>query len=100
MESGTIADAQISASSKYNSNLAPSQGRLNLPSKAWAASSSNLNEWLQIDLIGQDATVTRVATQGSPSSNEWVKVYKLQYNKDGVNFEFYTEQGQSANKVK
>jgi len=44
--------------------------------------------------------VTRVATQGRYSVyNQWVTKYKLQYSDDGVNFQYYKEQGQTTDKV-
>lgn len=102
MESGAILDAQVTASSEYSNHQAY-KGRLN-HGPAWAASSNNANEWLQIDLGGQYHTitrVTRVATQGTSSSyDEWVKAYKLQFSDSGASFEYYKEQGQTSAKVK
>ncbi|XP_078348538.1 uncharacterized protein LOC144633566 [Oculina patagonica] len=66
---------------------------------AWVAKSSDVNPWLQIDLIGQ-YIVTRVATQGRNSSTYQQRVtkYKLQYGDDGTNFKYYQEQGQTTDK--
>ena len=111
MESGAISGSQISASSEFNANHAANQGRLNfqetaLKSGSWSAATNDVNQWLQIDL-GSQAEVTRIATQGrnynpqwpGPHS-QWVTKYKVQYSNDGVNFQYYKEQGQSADKVK
>ena len=34
------------------------------------------------------------------SHSQWVKEYKLQYSDDGVNFQYYREQGQPTDEVK
>lgn len=97
MESGAITDAQVTASSEYN-NFEAVKGRLN-GGAAWAASSDDSSPWLQIDLGGQYHKITRVATQGSSSDNEWVTRYKLQFGDSGASFEYYMEQGQTSAKV-
>lgn len=105
MENDTISDGQISASSQWNSDHAAIQSRLNFKangrkSGAWSALHNNVNQWLQIDLIGQNTRVTRVATQGRNDLNQWVTKYKLEYSNDGVNFQYYREQGQTDDKVR
>lgn len=107
MESGAILDGQISASSEWDASHAAIQGRLHLQPTgsnmgAWSAQTRDANQWLQIDLSSYYITVTRVATQGrySPSWNQWVTEYKLQYSNDGVSFKRYREQGQTADKVR
>ena len=73
MEDGAISDAQISASSQWDANHAAKQGRLH---------------------CNQHAKVTRVATQGRNAAySQWVTKYKLQYSDDGVNFQYYQENG-------
>ena len=104
MENGTISDGQINASSQWNSDHAAIQGRLKLnavgfKSGAWSALRNNINQWLQIDLIGQNTRVTRVATQGRNDLNQWVTKYKLEYSSDGLNFQYYREQGKTDDKV-
>ncbi|XP_068757796.1 fibrillin-1-like [Montipora capricornis] len=103
MESGLISDLQIGASSRWDSNNGPSQGRLNYKettSKAGAwVTRNNVSQWLQIYL--GNAIITRVATQGrnyNPSRphgvhTQWVTKYKLQYSNDNVTFQYYKEQG-------
>lgn len=106
MESGAIADGQISASSEWSNNHAAHQGRLNFKrtgskNGAWSAGTSNANQWLQVDLVSYYTRVTRVATQGRNGANaQWVTRYYLQYGNNGVNFRYYREQGQTASKVK
>ena len=106
MESGTITDEQISASSQYSIYNAPTNSRLNgqrIPSVkegAWSPATSDTNQWLQIDLGSNDISVTRVATQGRNRPRlQCVDKYKLQYSDDEVNFQCYKEQGQAIEKV-
>ncbi|XP_078362974.1 uncharacterized protein LOC144647098 [Oculina patagonica] len=104
MESGAILDSQISASSKFDSNHAAIQGRLNFKvtgakEGGWCARANDVYQWLQVDLIGQYTRVARVATQGRNAVNQWVTMYKLQYSNDAVNFQYYREQGQTVDKV-
>ena len=99
MENGAISDGQISASSQLFVNHTAIQGRLRRKAGSWSAGSSDVNQWLQVDLGSQYTKVTRVATQGGNDAAQWVTKYKLQYSKDGVNFQYYREQGQTINKV-
>ena len=107
MESRAITDGQITASSEWNRNdydHAAIQGRLHFTAGdgktgAWSALTNDLNQWLQVDLIGR-YIVTRVATQGRNGVNQWVTEYQLQYGDDGNNFQHYREQGQTIEKVK
>ena len=97
MESGTIADGQIKASTEWDMNHAAIQGRLHYlakPGKAgsWSARYNNLDQWLQIDLGNQDTTITGLATQGRNGHGQWVTKYKVQYSDDGANFQYYAEQ--------
>ena len=103
-------DSQLCASSQWDRNHAPSQGKLNYQesrtkSGAWAAAQNNDKQWLQVDL-GSQKTVRTLATQGrnydphwpyGPHA-QWVTKYKLQYSNDGLHFQYYNEQG--AVKVK
>lgn len=105
MENGTISDGQITASSQRNPDHAAIQSRLNLKAKgrkggAWSALLNDINQWLQIDLIGQNTRVTRVATQGRNDLDQWVTKYKLEYSNDGGNFQYHREQGQTDGKVR
>ena len=101
MESGAISDEQITASTEYVG--ATNKGRLRSQTGAWLAHYINVNsQWLQVDLGNQHTKVTRVGTQGFEysSSGRWVTRNKLQYSNDGVNFQYYKEQGQNTDKVK
>ena len=105
MESGTISDGQISASSEFSAVHAVTQGRLHVQETVhvaggWAVATNDANQWLQVDLGRQLAKVTRVATQGRNGPHpQWVTKYKLQNSNDGVNFQNYTEQERNIEKV-
>ena len=104
MENGAISDGQISASSQLDSSHAVTQARLHFQAIAgkagsWSARSNDLHQWLQIDLGSRHTNVTRVATQGRNDSLQWITKYKLQYSNDGVNFQYFKQQGQTAAKV-
>ncbi|XP_078374694.1 uncharacterized protein LOC144658198 [Oculina patagonica] len=98
MESGEISDAQIDASSKWDANHTAERGRLNfqetgVKAGAWSALINDVNQWLQIDMIGPYVTVMRVATQGRNAHlpGQWVTKYRLRYSDDGVNFRYYKQ---------
>ena len=112
MESGAIPNAKVTASSMWDANHAPGQGRLNfqetaVKSGAWAARQNNNNQWLQVDLGTPGTIVRRIATQGrndngnwhSGAHSQWVTNYQLQYSEDGLNFQYYKEKGQANAKV-
>ena len=108
MESGSIADSQITASSEYDIYHSPKRARLHtkeaglaIGTGAWASLTSDLNQWLQVD-FGKITPVTHVATQGrnSYSPGQWVTKYKLQFSDDGASFLFYKRQGESSDAVK
>ena len=102
MENRAISDAQISASSQYNSNTGPQRARLN-GRTFWKPRTSNQDQWLQVDL-GKYTTVTRIATQGRRSGifyyRSCVTKYRLQYSGDGVNNHWYKARGQDSVKVR
>ena len=107
MESGSIADSQITASSEYNVNKSPKRARLHTKELghingdgAWSSLTNDLNQWIQVDL-GKVRPVTHIATQGRNhySPAQWVKKYKLQFSDDGVSFLFYKRQGESSDAV-
>lgn len=95
-----ISNEQITASSEYDGNHAAFQGRLHFKgaphlSASWSARTSDVNQWLQVDVGSDYAIVTRVATQGRDSaqqSSQWVTKYTLQFSYDSVNFQDYKRQ--------
>ena len=105
MESGAIADSQISASSEWSVYQSSKRARWHtkengLGSGAWSSLTSDLNQWLQVDLC-KITPVTHVATQGrnSWSPGQMVTKYKLQFSNDGISFLFYKRQGESSEAV-
>ena len=105
-----------SQSSKWNAHYVAHQGRLNFQevveggvarkSGSWSALISDQNQWLQVDLLRQESVITTVATQGRNRDplwgphNQWVKSYKLQYNNNGVDFEYHKDAKQNSAKVR
>ena len=105
MENGAISDGQITASSQLDSNHTVIQARLHFKATSgkagsWSARNNNVNQWLQIDLRSRHTNVTRIATQGRNGYPQWVTKYKLQYSNNGVNFQYYRNQEQTADQVK
>ena len=103
MENRLIKDAQITASSEYDSNHTAIQARLNFKAGGgkqggWSAVSNDANQWIQVAL-GRFTNLTGIATQGRNAADQWVTKYQLQYSDDGVNFDYYKAPGQSLPKV-
>ena len=101
MENGAISDGQITASSELKAAHAANKARLKVSEGTWLPLTNNGDQWLQIDLLGNDILVTRIATQGlnNPDMSKWVTSYNLQYSNDEINFHYYIEQGESVKKV-
>ena len=94
MESGSIPDSNIAASSENNANTAAKNGRLNYTSgSSWCAGTSDSNPYLQIDLQTLHI-ICAVSTQGNSQANQWVKTYKLQLSTYGSTWTNYKEGGQ------
>ena len=96
---GAITELQITASTEYNSDVAPMFGRL-FYLGGWSTAVNDVSEWLQIDLRQKNVKVIGAATQGRHNSGQWVTTYKLQYSDNGVSFIYYKEEGQTSDKVK
>jgi len=92
METGSIPDSKLTASSEKNVNTAAKNGRLNSGS-SWCAGTSDSNPYLQIDLQTLHI-ICAVATQGNSQANQWVKNYTLQSSIDRSKWTDYTEIGQ------
>ena len=104
MESHLIKDAQITASSEWDSNHAAIQARLNFKEGggkrgAWSARSNDTNQWIQVALWSY-TKLTGISTQGRNGASQWVTKYQLQYSDDGVNFHYYKEASKRSPKVK
>ena len=95
MQSGTILDSQISASSEHGPDYAAHLGRLNLQvgQTSWRALVNDVNQWLQVDFL-QNVTLSKLATQGRDNTPEWVESYFLSYSMDGSVFETYKQCGE------
>ncbi|KXJ06691.1 Lactadherin [Exaiptasia diaphana] len=86
LESGSIPNSSISASSSHGNCCEPWQARLrNSPSRmgsvgSWVAKNTVAGEYLQVDL-GNIYRVTKVATQGSVVVwfPQWITSYSLSY---------------------
>ena len=97
MESGLLPNSAITASSVYGTSTHGAWlGRLNNVPKgnsgAWSAASNKAGQWLQIDL-GEERLLTNFATQGRPSSPQWVTSYTILFSSDSVKWEEYKENG-------
>ncbi|XP_072021825.1 retinoschisin-like [Amphiura filiformis] len=82
MESGSISDAQLSASSYYvwiTVHFSPSEGRLN-NDIYWASKGNDMGEWFQVDFLSV-VTVTEIITQGTGKWNveEWVTELRIEF---------------------
>jgi len=93
MESGHLPDSALSASTYYDARHIPQFSRLNkIPSKsnigAWCARSNDGNQWLQV-YFGRETTVTKVASQGTYTHDQWMTSYRLSYSIDGTHWAWY-----------
>ena len=97
MENGKIADNQITASSEKNDFYKAVNARLRYKSQegrplGWQPTkNSRYTEWLQVDLLLDNYTVTGVATQGCLANRKQkvvfsVTKYELEYSDDGEVF--------------
>ena len=94
-----IPDADMTASTSYDSKHAPLGGRLNFQAQVnsagqttqiggWAALHNDQNQYLQIK-FGQIFQITGVVTQGRADAAQWVKSYKLEHSTDGSTWTYY-----------
>ncbi|XP_001641718.3 pro-epidermal growth factor isoform X2 [Nematostella vectensis] len=93
-------DAQLSASSSFDSLHTATEGRLNNNMSAWCARTNTSNQFLQIDL-GSTYRISRVATQGSPHGNltGHVTSYKISYSIDSVTWQTYNTHNSAVEQV-
>nr|QHR82770.1 lactadherin 4 [Vipera anatolica senliki] len=107
MQTGAIADTQLTASSVYYGFLGlqrwgPELARLHNSGlvNAWTASSYDLNPWIQINLL-KTMFISGVVTQGASRGgfSEFVETYKISYSLDGQVFEFYKDENQTREKI-
>ena len=94
MESGTIPDRNIIASSEESASTPGKNGRLNYASgSSWCAGTSDTSPYLQVDLQTLHI-ICAVSTQGNSQADQWVKNYTLQLSTDGTTWTDYKEGGQ------
>ncbi|XP_038651431.1 discoidin, CUB and LCCL domain-containing protein 1 isoform X1 [Scyliorhinus canicula] len=108
--SGVLKNRHFSASSSWTEKndigelIVWSPDKANVSSKghpwAWAASSDNEEEWLQID-VGERRNITGIVTKGSTNNgyNFYVKTYKISYSKDGKSWRIYKSKNSKEGKV-
>ena len=89
-----IPDRRITSSSVYRQYY-PYQGRLNGQGGWCASTTSNRNDFIQVDM-GAVRSVCAVATQGK-TTGSYVESYKLLVSTDGVTWNTYKEN--NADKV-
>ena len=93
MENNILPNSAMTASSFWSIGHESWRARLNNVPYGHVGSwtgFSNQGEWLQIDL-GKETMVTKLATQGRPSMDQWVKSYKILFSSDGLKWEKYKE---------
>ena len=92
MENREISDAQITASSEWNTGHGASNARLNLNLKSgsWSAGKNDKHQWLQVDFRNR-VTITEIQTQGREKGDhyQYVKTYSVSYSYDGNTFKSY-----------
>eukprot|EP00057_Strongylocentrotus_purpuratus_P011005 XP_011665479.1 PREDICTED: lactadherin-like [Strongylocentrotus purpuratus] len=91
LESGTIPDSSLTASSVWDVNHGPKRARLNLVRVgllrgAWSASVNNIHQWIQVDLLTPHR-IFGLATQGRQDINQWVTSFKISCSVAGVSFD-------------
>ncbi|XP_045427970.1 lactadherin isoform X4 [Pipistrellus kuhlii] len=107
MESGAIADRQVSASSVHLGFMAlqrwgPELARLHRSGivNAWTASNYDRSPWIQVNLLRR-MKVTGVVTQGASRAGraEYVKMFKVAYSLDGKKFKFIQKDGEAGDQI-
>ncbi|XP_060496155.2 discoidin, CUB and LCCL domain-containing protein 2 isoform X3 [Panthera onca] len=108
MESGVIADPQITASSVLEwtdhtgreNSWKPEKARLKQPGPPWAAFAADEYQWLQIDL-NKEKKITGIVTTGSTmvEHNYYVSAYRILYSDDGQRWTVYREPGVEQDKI-
>ena len=97
MENNKIPNGAVTASSSWGLEHEPWQARLNNIGRSgstgsWSTRLNAIGQYLQIDL-GKERVVNKIATQGRPSSDQWVTSYKLLFSSDGAKWNEYQNDG-------
>ena len=95
MQNGRIRQTQLSASSSWDVNHGPPNGRLHFRRTgsrmgAWCARHNNRYQWYQVD-FGRAMRVVKIATMGRQDAAQWVTQYFVTYSQDGASFAEYKE---------
>ena len=92
MEKGSIIDAQVKASTEWDSSYAAKNARLNLAAGrgGWRPRIDNTDQWIQVDL-GENTQVAGIKTQGCAKHEEWVESFTISYSNDGTIFQPYEQ---------
>lgn len=95
MQNGRIRLTQLSASSSWDVNHGPRNGRLHFRRTgsrmgAWCARRNDRYQWYQVD-FGRAMRVVKMATQGRQDAAQWVTQYFVTYSQDGASFAEYKE---------
>ncbi|XP_011244324.1 discoidin, CUB and LCCL domain-containing protein 2 isoform X3 [Mus musculus] len=108
MESGVIADPQITASSALEwtdhmgqeNSWTAEKARLRKPGPPWAAFATDEHQWLQIDL-NKEKKITGIVTTGSTmiEHSYYVSAYRVLYSDDGQRWTVYREPGVDQDKI-
>uniref|UniRef100_A0A3Q3N068 Discoidin, CUB and LCCL domain containing 2 n=1 Tax=Mastacembelus armatus TaxID=205130 RepID=A0A3Q3N068_9TELE len=102
LESGGVADTQLSASSvwEWHGEWAASGARLKKAGLAWAPSQSDQQPWLQIDLK-REKKITGIITTGSTWREYlyYVSAYRVLYSNDGQQWYIYREANSTQDKI-
>ncbi|XP_071398755.1 discoidin, CUB and LCCL domain-containing protein 2 isoform X2 [Centroberyx affinis] len=108
LESGGVADAQLSASSVWEWNniigqhsvWAPSGARLKKAGLPWASAQGDQQQWLQVDLK-REKRITGITTTGSTVREYqfYVSAYRVFYSNDGQQWFTYREVDSTQDKI-
>ncbi|KAG7503796.1 hypothetical protein JOB18_045092 [Solea senegalensis] len=106
LESGGVADTQLSASSVWEWNFGqhrewlPSGARLKKTGLPWAPSQSDQQQWLQVDLK-REKRITGITTTGSTlrEYQYFVSAYRVLYSNDARQWFIYREANSTQDKI-
>ncbi|XP_034740602.1 discoidin, CUB and LCCL domain-containing protein 2 [Etheostoma cragini] len=104
LESGSVADTQLSASSVWEWNnigqWAPSGARLKKAGLPWASSQNDQQQWLQVDLK-REKRITGITTTGSTQREYqyYVTAYRVMHSNDGKQWHIYREANSTQDKI-
>ncbi|XP_072177194.1 uncharacterized protein [Diadema setosum] len=81
----SVADAQLTASSCWNTFQCANAGRLFMINHAWSPRTMDNQQWIQIDLR-QSFRLEAIMTQGRDSAEGWVTSFSISYSIDGYSW--------------